>query len=223
MKKLLPIIFLLFGISGLYGQAIEWAFVNLPEQYLPLFTNEKRAELIFRHNVSGMDTISNNFNGISRLREIDIVHEYLKIDLTEKSTFELKILPTNDLTPVIVFSHTVCAPVCDSHLAFFNSEFRRLNTDMNLIFPEIAISDFLDATKIHAAGETLENIVRKYDVLLASVFLQKDNTILVQSNTKELLPSEIYEEILPYIIGDKILLTWEDGVFTKGKATWSLK
>jgi len=221
MTKLLSTIFLLASVCiGLHAQAIEWAFVNLPEQYFPLLTKERRAELIFQHNMSGADSILNNFGGISRLREIDIANEYLKIDLTKKSTFELKALSTNDSNLVFVFSHTVCAPVCDSHLAFFDSEFRRLDTDVNPIFPDITVSDFLDTDKIRAAGETLENIVKKYDILFASICLQKDNTILIQSNTKEFLPTEIYEEILPYIIGDKILLTWNNGIFTKGQAKW---
>lgn len=221
MTKLLSTIFLLAGVCfGLHAQTVEWAFVNLPEQYFPLLTQERKAELIFQHNMSDADSILNNFGGISRLHEMDIANEYLKIDLTEKSTFELKALPTNDSSPVFVFSHTVCAPVCDSHLAFFDSEFRRLDTDTNPIFPDITVSDFLNTDKIRAKGETVENIARKYDVLFATISLQKDNTILVQSNINQFLPPEIYEEILPYIIGDKILLTWNNKIFTKGQAKW---
>jgi len=220
MKKLFSIVFLLVSICGLHAQTVEWAFVNLPDRYLPLLTTERRTELLFKYKMFGINTVTNNFNGTSRLRELDIEHEHLKIDLTKQSTFELKVLPASGLTNVIVLSHTVCAPVCDSHIAFFDSEFRRLDTDTNPIFPDIAVSDFLDVNKIRAAGKTLENIVRRYDILFASVILQKDNNILVKSNTKEFLPPEIYADIEPFLLGDRILLTWNDGIFKKGKATW---
>jgi len=238
MKKIL--IYILFsGVFCAAAQNIEQAFVNLPDQYIPLLSKERRMQLLFHYialtsedseidngrplltSLLRTDSIENNFKGISKMQILDSENNYLKIALTEKSTFEMKIWELNDTTEIIGFSHTVCAPVCDSQVAFFNKNFRRLDTDANQMFPDIAIQDFLNREKIAADGEKLENMVIKHDALFATiVFQQQSDTILLKSNVKEFLTAEIYAGIEPYLTGNTIELTWENGIFKKGGATW---
>lgn len=220
--KTLLITVLLFGLFGLRAQTIEEAFVNLPNQYFPLLDKDARAELMARYNVSNTDSIVNNFGGVSKISVMDKENEYLKLNLTEKSSFEVKMWTINDSTKVIGFSHTVCAPVCDSHIAFFNTQYKRLDTGIQPdIFPEIGISDFLNKEKIVADGKTTEEIIEKYDILFGTIsFMQNEDNVLLKSNTKEYLPSEIYTEIEPYLSGDKIEYKWVNGKFEKGEVSW---
>ncbi|MDR0874480.1 MAG: DUF3256 family protein [Prevotellaceae bacterium] len=218
MKK---IIFILLIIAALpiSAQNIEQAFINLPEQYLPLLSKEKRSVLLFNHSIGGADSIENDLKGISRLAVLD--SNYLKVNLTEKSTFEMKIWHLNDTAEIIGFSHTVCAPVCDSQVAFFDKNFRRLDTDGNQMFPDIAVQDFLNVVKIADEGERVENVVKKHDALFATIsFSPKDNDIVLKSNAKEFLPKEIYADLEKYLIGDSIELTFENGIFREGAAQW---
>jgi len=220
MKKIL--IYILFsGVFCTAAQNIEQAFINLPERYLPLLSQEKRTELLFNQHLEKSDSVTNNFKGTSKMQIFDRENDYLKIALTEKSTFEMKIWTLNDTTRIIGFSHTVCAPVCDSQVAFFDKNFKRADTDKNLMFPDIAIQDFLNGEKIAADGEILENMVKKHDALFATITFQAhSDTILLKSNAKEFLPAEIYADVEPYLTGNTIELTWENGIFKKGGATW---
>ncbi len=220
MKKFSFIILLFINIYSLLSQEIGQAFINIPDKYIPALTKEKRSELIYRHNILNIDTISNNFKGVSKLETLDRNNQYIKVDPSEKSTFELKIWIKEDSSKVIGISHTVCGPICDSHVAFFNSNYERLDFEEITIFPNVTILDFFDMEKIKSSGEKIEDLVKKYDILFASIYFQPDNNILVTSNSKEYLPSDIYAEIEPYLLGNKVLLTWSNGIFKKGAVTW---
>jgi hypothetical protein len=216
MKKIFFILLIICALP-ISAQNIEQVFINLPEQYLQVLSKEKRSALLFYHSIGRADSIENNLKGISRLAVLDT--DYLKVNLTEKSVFELKIWRLSDTTEIIGFSHTVCAPVCDSQVAFFDKNFRRLDTDGNQMFPDIAVQDFLNAAT--AAGETVENIVRKHDALFATIsFSPKSSSIVLKSNAKDFLPKEIYADLEQYLIGDSIELMFENGIFEKGAAQW---
>ena len=221
MKKILIYIILSASVFCVSAQNIEQVFINFPDLYIPLLSKEKRAELLFNHNVAKTDTIVNNFKGTSKLLILDTENNFLKLELTEKSKFEMKIWTLNDTVRFVGFSHTVCAPVCDSRVAFFNMNFKRLDTDKNQMFPDIAIQDFLNKEKIAADGKNLENMVKKHDALFATITFQPNSdNILLKSHAKEFLSAEVYADIEPYLIGNFIELIFENGIFKKGVATW---
>lgn len=221
MKNILLIILLLTNTFGLLSQNIEQAFVNIPDQYFPQLTKEKRSDLIYRHNVLKTDTITNNFKGISTLKEIDYQHQFLRLATTDISTFEEKIWIKKDSSKIIGFNHNVCGPVCDSHVAFFNTNFQRIDVGKNHIFPEVNIADFLNKDKILADGKTVKQIISLYDIFFTTIIFQKtENNIILESNVEKYLSPQTYNDLKPYLLGNKMELVWNDGVFKKGNISW---
>jgi hypothetical protein len=221
MKKLLFVFFLLFCLQTINAQKIESVFINIPENYMPLLSKEKRSDLLARYNLAEIDTITNNFGGKSKLLVLDKENNFLKLSLTNKSFFELKIWTKSDSTQMFGFVHTVCGPVCDSNLGFFSLDFQRLDLKEGDIFPNFAVKDFFDAEKIKSEGLNIEDLVTKYDMLFATIeIMPEENDIFLISNSKEFLPKEIYSEIKPYLLGDKVRFIWKNGFFEKGEIVW---
>lgn len=221
MKKIVFNLFLLFNTFFLFSQSIEQAFINIPEQYFPQLSKNKRTELLFRFHVLKLDTITNNFKGISTILDVDNKNYYLKMKPTETSFFEEKIWVKKDSTKIIGFNHIVCGPICDSHVAFFNQNYERIDEKENDLFPEITIADFIDKEKIKKDELELKNIINKHDIFFTSIYFPKTgNDIFLETNIDEYLPEEIYKELKPYLLGNKMELEWEDGLFKKGEIKW---
>ena len=69
--------------------------------------------------------MKNRFGNTSEM--LKLTDDYLFVRLTSASTLEMKLLPVNDSTKVVCVVHTYSAPVADSSISFYTTDWKRLS------------------------------------------------------------------------------------------------
>lgn len=195
MKKKLFIL-LLFCCLGfsLQAQDIRNLFIEAPDSVLPLLPRNNRADCIDFADAGMVYPVSNRLGGKCIMREIS--DGYLLLQSSGVSTFEMKLLPQNDGF-VICVVNTVYAEAADSRIAFFDSNWKRLDTEKFFTAPSIA--DFF-ADK---AGKAID----KCDIYLVSLKTNAaDNTLVAEYTMPSYMNSDDAEMVKPLL--RKITYTW---------------
>lgn len=209
MKK---IIFFLFTISlcvYLPAQEAKTVFVNMPDSIAPLLTAVNRADFIDFRESNMKSEVKNKFDDTSEMTEL--TDSYIKIQMSEESNWQMKLLPLQNDSVIICIITTACAPVCDSHIRFFTLEWK-----------ELLVSDYIDLPRENdfyrsPVGEeqTYEynRIREKADVFLYKAELYPDSlSITFNYTTPQYLDKEDQEKLTSYI-NPTINMSWSNGKF----------
>ncbi len=126
MKKILLLILCLSTLSCI-AQEMENIFVTMPKKLsLPLDSVNRRDLMDLYKEKPASAHIKNNLNGTSRLTSFG--SHYLKLE-SESASTEIALLSMVNDSKVICLIKTACAPVCDSQLSFYTTEWKPLETD----------------------------------------------------------------------------------------------
>ena len=141
MKRLLVIIAMSMALLPLDGAARTIAdfFASEPGNVFPLLTRTNRLDLVDYYNSGQTVAVPNNLGGTSQLVALDSA--YLKVQTSESTGVEVRMLTTGTRATVIVVIETVLTPVPDSKLALWNSQWQMLRTDKHFKMP--GIDDFI--------------------------------------------------------------------------------
>jgi len=220
-RKLLLFIFVSFSLLfSLSAQSVEKAFVNMPDEYYLSLPTAQRKEMVKAYKKDTTAISKNRFRGQSSILLIDSINQFMSIQNTINSKVALKILkngtPNASIYYALIF--TACAPVCDSHIGFYNADWSFLK---NSLLPKITILDFLDTDKIQADGKKVESVAEQFDIVFIQThFVDNGSNIEATLNSEKFMDKDSFTRLRTYLKGDKILFTWENTTFKKTNCHW---
>ena len=125
VKKLVVFLFVVcMGVGSLSAQLAKTCFTNMPDSLSPLLTAVNRADFIDFLESKMKAEVTNRFGGKSEMTEL--TSDYICVQVTPRSSWQMKLLAVNDSTRLICTVSTVCAPVCDSHINFYTTDWKEL-------------------------------------------------------------------------------------------------
>lgn len=201
--------FLLIGLSafflGMKAQDMATLFVSMPDQKIPQLESAWRKDLIDLFKSGKEARLKNTMNGYSILQKL--TPDYLLLQSTGRSTVEMKLLPLVNNTHVICVVTTIKAPVADSRVEFFTTEWQPL--DAADLFTPVSAAAFLKP------GADKENPDYQYalsrlDMEMVQYDLSPDNLTLTATYTTPLyLSSEDREKVMPFLESSPVVMNWE--------------
>ncbi|MGN8991445.1 MULTISPECIES: DUF3256 family protein [Bacteroides] len=213
VKKLVVFLFAVcMGIGSLSAQSAKTCFTNMPDSLSPLLTAVNRADFIDFLESKMKAEITNRFGGKSEMTEL--TPDYICVQVTPQSTWQMKLLSVNDSTRLICTVSTVCAPACDSHIKFYTTDWKELPSA-----PYLASLPGMDDF-IMPASDTID--VYRYqdarlqaDMLLMKADLSgKDATLTFTFTTPDYMEREAAEKLKPFL-RRPVSYTWKEGKFIR--------
>lgn len=211
IKKLSVILCLAFiGLGALQAQEAKTCFKNMPDSLCPLLSAVNRADFIDFLESKMKAEVTNNFGGKSEMTELS--PDYIRVQMTPQSTWQMKLLPVNDSTKVICTVSTVCAPACDSHINFYTTDWKELPAASYL--PALpAMDDFILQAPDTVDIYDYQAARRQADMLLVKTDLSaKDAALTFTFTTPDYMEKEAAEKLKPFI-RRPIAYTWSQGRF----------
>lgn len=208
MKKLIIGLALAFMGGGMtvWGQTAKECFKSMPDSLMPLLTPVNKADFIDFLESDMRAEVTNRFNRKSEMT--CLTDDYIRIQITERSAWQMKVLPLNDSVRVVCTVATVQGPVADSDVLFYSTDWKPLPADSFLHRPYmkdfVAVSDTLWDNRIRSA-------LAKLDMCLISAELSgSDDTLKLSFTTPRYLDAETAGLLRPYICPLRKYV-WRDG------------
>lgn len=195
-------------MCSLEAQEAKTFFKNMPDSLSPLLTSVNRADCIDFLESKMKAEVTNRFGGKSEMTELS--PDYIRMQMTSQSSWQMKLLATSDSTKVICTVSTVCAPACDSDVHFYTTKWEELSASSFLTSP--VMSDFLSLPdtvqnyEIRDAGERADMLLMKADLSA------EDSTLTFTFATTEYLDKEVVEKLKPYL-RRPIVYVWKESSF----------
>jgi len=202
-KFIFTVFFLFAALRFVHGQTVAELFVKLPDSaFLPLTTSD-RLDLIDLYKAGGKATVKNRFDdSCSILRMTD---DYLQIQ-SGKSTMELFLLPMINDSKIIGLIQTVCAPVCDSHLEFYTTGWKKLTTSFFITFANKY--NFLKEG-VQTEDKEVKNALVSLDISLMQLHYDPDKRELQQTyTTPDYLSKPDRAKVKPYLKETPVQFKW---------------
>jgi Protein of unknown function (DUF3256). len=114
---------------------------------------------------------------------------------------------------ILAVIKTVCAPACDSEIAFYNTVWQKISG--NNMFVKPSAKEFLNDSVL--ANDSLSNeLAMIIDLDFANMtFVDGKAEVSVTVPLEELLPELEYKYVKPYIRQTPIIYEWKGGRFVK--------
>jgi hypothetical protein len=208
MKKTLQsknnrlIIILIFLCQGLFSQTIEKLYINMPDNLNPILSRQNRLELIEYYKSHQSDSITNRFQNQAHLILLDVLNQQIVVKNTISSTFDMKVLTLADSTLAIGIIRTVCAPVCQSSIEFYDTVWNRIQ----LKFTMPKAFEWINEKSIPVEKLDVKWVRNIMNISFVSLKFSSDNQIIkATNNTLEFLSEADRKTILPYILINPII------------------
>ena len=185
------------------SQSVQNFYVNMPDALNPSLNRQSRLELLEYHKAGQGDSILNRFGKNAYLQLLDTINQIITVKNAENSTFEMKVFPLDNGDSVIGIIETVCAPICQSMINFYDTtwspvklefimpkavnwlndeSFKDKNVDRNW-----ALS-VLETSFVSLSFDTSQNVI-----------IAKNNSLeFVNETDRKLISSLLYDKILKY-------------------------
>lgn len=213
MKKLTFFLFLAsIWIYSVQAQQAKYYFINMPDSMNSLLTAVNRADCIDFLESKMKAEVTNRFGGKSEMTEL--APDYIRMQMTPKSSWQMKLLAVNDSTKVICTVSTACAPACDSHIRFYTTDWKELPADAYL--PALpSMDDFIAAAPDTTDIYEYQSARRQADMLLMKADLSaRDATLTFTFTTPGYMEKETADKLKPFI-RRPITYVWEEGKFKR--------
>ena len=209
MRRRLMIFVCMFCVMSVMAQDMKSVFVAMPDSVTPLLTKVNREDCIDFLASNMKAVVKNRFGNVAEMKAL--TDDYVLMQTSEVGTLEMKLLPLADSTKVICMVKTVSAPVADSSVRFYTSDWsKQLDAKEFLQLPP------MDAFFLPNDSLTDEAILtrKKADVHLMKAHLSKeDSSITFIYTTPDYLNEEDREKLLPHLRKEPIVLRWSEGKF----------
>lgn len=213
MKKLtLSLLLAIISVYSLQAQQAKYYFINMPDSMSSLLTAVNRADCIDFLESKMKAEVTNRFGGKSEMTEL--APDYIRMQMTPKSSWQMKLLAVNDSTKVICTVSTACAPACDSHIRFYTTDWKELPADAYL--PALpSMDDFIAAAPDTTDIYEYQSARRQADMLLMKADLSaRDATLTFTFTTSGYMEKETADKLKPFI-RRPITYVWEEGKFKR--------
>ncbi len=207
MKK--SILFLLITISlPLFAQDAKTLFSQMPDTILSIFTEINRADFADFLESNMTARIKNRLNGNSEMKTL--TGDYILLETTSKSSWQMKLLALNDSTSIICTITTVAGPAKDSSIGFYTTGWEQLPTEHFISLP--VEEDFLPPAD---GTEEYTNLRKTADMFLRKAALSStDTTLTFTYTTPDYLDKKTAEELEKYI-SPTVIYQWNGAGFLR--------
>ena len=186
------------------AQNMTTVFGNMPKNLTLLVDSTKRQDLmdLFKEGMS--NSIKDKLNGkvsLSRFAE-----NFMELKSGNYS-LQIALLNLVNDSKIVCTIETVCAPVCDSRLSFYTSEWKPLDTSYFIQLAEVSefIKDDVDKN-----NEDFINAVKSLDMDLMRYDFDPEKLTLTQTYTTPLyLSKEDKEKIEPFLKKEPKIFEWK--------------
>lgn len=195
------------------AQDMRTLLVAMPDSILPLLTKNNRMDCVDFVDSKMKAEVKNRLGEVSELKVL--TKDYLLLQMTSQSTVEMKLLSVNDSAKVVCVVRTVCAPVCDSAVEFYDISWKRLKTADYIACP-LVDSFFRNPAQTDLPYQLLRE---KADVDLIKASLSVERAVIrFEYTTPDYLSEDDREKIRPYLRKDPLVYSWTEGKFTPSEA-----
>ena len=130
----------LFTFVSSQAQEAKTLFINVPDSLCPLLTKVNREDCIDFLSSKMKAQVENRFGQKSEMT--DLSKDYIRMQMTPETTWQMKVLALNDTTNVICTVATACAPACDSSIRFYTTDWKPLTADSFITLPDMPSSAY---------------------------------------------------------------------------------
>lgn len=171
MKKVgFIFLFVFLVVCGSSAQSVRTHFLNMPDSITPLLTSVNKADFLDFIDSKMEAKVKNKLDGNSIMKEL--TEDYLFIQMSSSSSFEIKILP-HKKSQILAVVETVSAPVKNSYIKFYDADWNLLPTDEFFTFP--TLSSFIIET---IEKDLFRELVQMVDVGFFELNLCPESTVL---------------------------------------------
>ena len=203
MKKITTIFLLLLSMTAT-GQTIADLFRSMPSELLPGVSEANKTMLLVD---SGKTSVPYALGEIGKIAQSN---DFVHIRTSDAGDLQLKVLPLSSDSLIVSVIQTVCAGVCDSRIYFFTTNWEEL--DQELFLPQLSSEIFFNSSK--KDSDNYKYAVSLPDIFPISARFGKTGTDLtLELHYRERLTDDQTEEITPFLVGDTLLVKWENGTF----------
>ena len=204
MKRCITAILLVCWLVGAYAQKMEDVFLQMPDEFIVQLDRARRKELVDLYKSRNPATLSNTMQGKSVLNKLS--DYYLKLQTTEQSVVELKLLPLVNNTFVICMIQTVYGPIADSNVSFYTTEWQRIATKD--VFLPVTEDWFW---KKDSDRDVLD-VLSQMGIFLVKYSLSDEGTTLTaEYMTPTYLDDENQEIVKPFLRTENKTYEWKSG------------
>jgi len=195
-SRLIILLFILLSQS-IFSQKIDKLYVNMPEILNSILSKQNRLELVENYKAHQSDSVTNRFQNQSHLILLDVLNQHIVVKNTASSTFDMKVLTLADSTLAIGIIRTVCAPVCQSSIEFYDTAWSKIP----LQFKMPKAIEWLNQKSFPVEKLDLNWGKNLMNVSFVSLSFSSDNQqIKAVNNTLGFLSNVDRKTIQPYVI-----------------------
>lgn len=213
------LIFLFCVLTGaLYAQPrlARKCFVEMPDSLCPLLTEVNRADCIDFLDSKMKAQVTNRLGGKSEMTAL--TDDYICMQMTPQSSWQMKLLTVNDSTQVICTVSTACAPACDSHIRFYSTDWEELSVDSFLSVLPVK-NNFIGARPDTMSVYDYQDACRQADILLMKADLSPSEPVLTFTfTTPTYMEKEVARRLETFVISP-LTYRWQEGKFVSVKET----
>lgn len=201
---------MLLFTHSIIAQTVEKWFVNMPDGLNPTLSKQNRLELLEYYKAGQGDSVTNRYGNQARLVAFDSINQSLVVKNTTNSIFEMKMLDLVDSKKIIGVIYTVCAPICQSYIQFYDTAWNPIPIQFTMPQAiEWLNKDSLENKNLDTqwVGKVLENSFIKF------TFDATKNSIIAHNNSLEFM-NEIDRKLFQSLMDDK------PNVYILNQRTW---
>ena len=105
MKKIFLLCFLMACVISLHAQDAKSVFINMPDSLSPLLTKVNREDFADFLESNMKAQVKNKMEKMSEMKTL--TKDYVYLQTTPQSSFQMKLLQLNDTTKIICVVNTV--------------------------------------------------------------------------------------------------------------------
>lgn len=190
------------GIVPSYS-TVDKAFIAFHDKQLQLLDVDTRAVMVyFATEMDSLVDVPTQLDGMARIEKL--TPDYIKVGVTEVSTFEMRTLPTKK-DSIFVAVHTVRGQAADSRIDFYDKYMAKI--DDKKLFAEPKLKDFFDIprgslTKMSEIEQMVGFTTIEYSLN------DEDNTLRARLTVDKHMNQDDYN-IIRLFLRDSIVYDWD--------------
>lgn len=193
---------LVAGLLPLLAQAkgIGDFFVSDPGYLFEMLDKSQRMDMLDYYNSGKKVDAQNLLGGISRIEEM--TPEYIKLQMTESSTVELRMYVTGKQDTLLVAIRTLAAPAFDSQITMYDGGWNPVAPDKYFKVP--STKDFLQ----DADNREVADILSRIEFPLVAASFTPDGSVEMRLTVGDYMDAEQFAGLKPRLKG-KLSYYWD--------------
>jgi Protein of unknown function (DUF3256). len=209
-KTLLFLIACFFSVTLIKSQSIEDFFLSMPSEISPVISQLGRKELMELYKAGKKAEVQGVLKESCSMTAFQ--DNYIRI-ATGSNSIEIISLPMINDSYLLLVIKTVCAPACDSELAFYTVQWKKLDAE-SLLHPVDKDWFILEGTDTN--DQTAKNALLALDVsLMKFSYNPKTKQLIQEYQTPEYLDKDQKKKVKKYLKQEAKTYQWTGTRFEK--------